>query len=195
MMDGITGVYSTFVYSYAVEKPLSVGHKVAGYLPSLFWGFITLGHLVSIPISSRMKPATMVCINVVGVVVTYLVLLALPYNIIFLYVGTASLGLFLSSTFPSMLAYTEDALQYKGCATTVLVTGAGIGEMALQMLVGWIFQAQGSYSFLVCGVIFGCLAFAFYILLLFFHRMHPGLSSVLTQDKPLGVESSECYQR
>ncbi|KAF6075213.1 major facilitator superfamily domain containing 4A [Phyllostomus discolor] len=185
MMDGITGVYSTFVYSYAVEKPLSVGHKVAGYLPSLFWGFITLGHLVSIPISSRMKPATMVCINVVGVVVTYLVLLALPYNIIFLYVGTASLGLFLSSTFPSMLAYTEDALQYKGCATTVLVTGAGIGEMALQMLVGWIFQAQGSYSFLVCGVIFGCLAFAFYILLLFFHRMHPGLSSVfLLQFSP-----------
>ncbi|XP_036922981.1 major facilitator superfamily domain-containing protein 4A isoform X2 [Sturnira hondurensis] len=195
MMDGITGVYSTFVYSYAVEEPLSVGHKVAGYLPSLFWGFITLGHLVSIPISSRMKPATMVCINVVGVVVTYLVLLAFSYNVIFLFVGTASLGLFLSSTFPSMLAYTEDALQYKGCATTVLVTGAGIGEMALQMLVGWVFQAQGSYSFLVCGVIFGCLAFAFYILLLFFHRMHPGLSSVLTQDKPLGMESSECYQR
>lgn len=60
------GAYSTFVYSYAVEKPLSVGHKMAGYLPSLFWGFITLGQLVSIPISSRVKPATMVFINVVG---------------------------------------------------------------------------------------------------------------------------------
>ncbi|XP_053523969.1 major facilitator superfamily domain-containing protein 4A isoform X3 [Artibeus jamaicensis] len=155
--------------------------------------FMMDGITVSLP--SRMKPATMVCINVVGVVVTYLVLLAFSYNVIFLFVGTASLGLFLSSTFPSMLAYTEDALQYKGCATTVLVTGAGIGEMALQMLVGWVFQAQGSYSFLVCGVIFGCLAFAFYILLLFFHRMHPGLSSVLTQDKALGMESSECYQR
>lgn len=67
--------------------------------------------------------------------------------------------------------------------------------MVLQMLVGLIFQAQGSYSFLVCGVIFGCLAFIFYILLLFFHRIHPELSSVLTQDKPLGVENSECYQR
>lgn len=54
------------MYSYAVEKPLSVGHKVAGYLPSLFWGFITLGQLVSIPISSRMKPSTMVFINVVS---------------------------------------------------------------------------------------------------------------------------------
>ncbi|KAM5238266.1 major facilitator superfamily domain-containing protein 4A isoform 2-T2 [Ctenodactylus gundi] len=191
MTDGITGAYSAFVYSYAVEKPLSVGHKVAGYLPSLFWGFITLGRLISIPISSRMRPATMIFINVVGVVVTFLMLLIFSYNVIFLFSGTASLGLFLSSTFPSVLAYTEDILQYKGCATTVLVTGAGIGEMALQMLVGSIFQAQGSYSFLVCGVIFGCLAFTFYVLLLFFHRMHPGLSS----DKPLGMENSECYQR
>ncbi|XP_045378800.2 major facilitator superfamily domain-containing protein 4A isoform X2 [Camelus bactrianus] len=195
MTDGMTGAYSAFVYSYAVEKPLSVGHKVAGYLPSLFWGFITLGRLISIPISSRVKPATMVFVNVIGVVVTFLVLLVFSYNVIFLFVGTASLGLFLSSTFPSLLAYTEDILQYKGCATTVLVTGAGIGEMVLQMLVGSVFQARGSYSFLVCGVIFGCLAFTFYILLLFFHRMHSGLSSVPTQDKALGMESLECYQR
>lgn len=53
------------MYSYAVEEPLAVVHKVAGYLPSLFWGFITLGRLISIPVSYRMKPATMVFINVV----------------------------------------------------------------------------------------------------------------------------------
>ncbi|XP_007523192.1 major facilitator superfamily domain-containing protein 4A isoform X1 [Erinaceus europaeus] len=195
MTDGMTGTYSAYVYSYAVEKPLSVSHKVAGYLPSLFWGFITLGRLISIPVSSRVKPATMVFINVVGVVVTFFMLLVFSYNVIFLFVGTASLGLFLSSTFPSMLAYTEDVLQYQGCATTVLVTGAGIGEMVLQMLVGLIFQARGSYSFLVCGVIFGCLAFTFYVLLLFFHRMHPELTSASIQDKPLGMENLECYQR
>ncbi|XP_006094895.2 major facilitator superfamily domain-containing protein 4A [Myotis lucifugus] len=196
MTDGMTGAYSTFVYSYAVEKPMSMGHRMAGYLPSLFWGFITLGQLVSIPISSRVRPATMVFINVVGVVVTHLVLLAFSYNVIFLFAGTACLGLFLSSTFPSLLAHTEDILQYKGCATTVLVTGAGLGEMSLQMLVGWVFQARGSYSFLVCGVIFACLAFTFYILLLFFHRMHPGLSSAVPpQDRPCGTEGSECYQR
>lgn len=45
---------------------------------------------------------------------TFLLLLIFSYNVIFLFVGTASLGLFLSSTFPSMLAYTEDILQYKG---------------------------------------------------------------------------------
>lgn len=60
------GAYSTFVYSYAVEKPMAMGHRTAGYLPSLFWGFITLGQLVSIPVSSRVRPATMVFINVVS---------------------------------------------------------------------------------------------------------------------------------
>nr|XP_044998923.1 major facilitator superfamily domain-containing protein 4A isoform X3 [Jaculus jaculus] len=184
IMALINGAYSAFVYSYAVEKPLSVGHKAAGYLPSLFWGFITLGRLISIPVSSRVRPSTMVFVNVAGVVITFLLLLIFSYNVIFLFVGTASLGLFLSSTFPSMLAYTEDILQYKGCATTVLVTGAGIGEMVLQMLVGSVFQAQGSYSFLVCGVIFGCLAFTFYVLLLFFHRMHPELSSASLSPLP-----------
>uniref|UniRef100_A0A8D2QEA4 Major facilitator superfamily domain containing 4A n=1 Tax=Zonotrichia albicollis TaxID=44394 RepID=A0A8D2QEA4_ZONAL len=109
----------------------------------------------------------------VGVLVTFLLLLLFWSSVVFLFVGTASLGLFLSSAFPSLLAYTEDILQYQGCATTVLVTGAGIGEMVLQLLVGSIIHDRGSYSFLVCGMIFGCLAFTFYALLVFFHRMYP----------------------
>ena len=36
-----------------------------------------------------------------------------------------------------------------------------------------IIHDQGSYSFLVCGMIFGGLAFTFYAFLLFFHRMYP----------------------
>uniref|UniRef100_A0A8D0HCG3 Major facilitator superfamily domain containing 4A n=1 Tax=Sphenodon punctatus TaxID=8508 RepID=A0A8D0HCG3_SPHPU len=159
MSDGIVGEYSGFVYSYAVEEPLSVMHKEAGYLPSLFWGFITLGRLISIPVSYRVKPFLSLQI---GVLATFLLLLIFSYSVVFLFVGTACLGLFLSSTFPSMLAYTEDILQYRGCATTVLVTGAAFGEMVLQLLVG---SVSGSYSFLVCGTIFGALAFTFYIFL------------------------------
>ncbi|CAI9564477.1 unnamed protein product, partial [Staurois parvus] len=49
MTDGLVGEYSGFVYSYAVEEPLSLAHKTAGYLPSLLWASITLGRLISIP--------------------------------------------------------------------------------------------------------------------------------------------------
>uniref|UniRef100_A0A8D0H965 Major facilitator superfamily domain containing 4A n=1 Tax=Sphenodon punctatus TaxID=8508 RepID=A0A8D0H965_SPHPU len=113
----------------------------------------------------------MALINI-GVLATFLLLLIFSYSVVFLFVGTACLGLFLSSTFPSMLAYTEDILQYRGCATTVLVTGAAFGEMVLQLLVGSIIHNEGSYSFLVCGTIFGALAFTFYIFLSLFHRIH-----------------------
>uniref|UniRef100_A0A8D2MNK9 Major facilitator superfamily domain containing 4A n=1 Tax=Zonotrichia albicollis TaxID=44394 RepID=A0A8D2MNK9_ZONAL len=128
MTDGIVGEYSGFVYSYAVEEPLAVVHKVAGYLPSLFWGFITLGRLISIPVSYRMKPATMVFINVVGVLVTFLLLLLFWSSVVFLFVGTASLGLFLSSAFPSLLAYTEDILQYQGQLTCSGFTFPGVWD-------------------------------------------------------------------
>ncbi|XP_030077413.1 major facilitator superfamily domain-containing protein 4A [Microcaecilia unicolor] len=196
MSDGIVGEYSGFVYTYAAEKPLSMEHKKAGFLPSLFWAFITLGRLIAIPVSYKAKPATMIFVSLTGVLVTFLLLLLFTsYSTIFLFVGTALLGLFLSSIFPSMLAYTEDILNYKGCATTVLVTGAGIGEMVLQMMVGSIIQEQGSYSFLVCGTIFGCLAFSFYVVLLVFHRLHLRPSAELSSQPAVMDESSISYQR
>ncbi|XP_029430146.1 major facilitator superfamily domain-containing protein 4A [Rhinatrema bivittatum] len=195
MSDGIVGEYAGFVYTYAVEKPLSIEHKKAGYLPSLFWASITLGRLLSVPLSYWMKATTMIFINLSGVLLTFLLLLLTSYSTVFLFVGTALLGLFLSSIFPSMLAYTEDVLNYKGCATTVLVTGAGIGEMVLQMMVGTIIQQEGSHSFLVCGTIFGCLAFAFYVVLLVFHRMHRKPSAEVSGEQAAMKEGSLSYQR
>ncbi|XP_078054014.1 major facilitator superfamily domain-containing protein 4A isoform X1 [Mustelus asterias] len=172
MTDGILGEYSGFVYTYAVEKPHLMEPRVAGYLSSLFWASITLGRLASIPMSGKLKPVTMVFINLGGIIGTFVLMLCFPVSVICLYVGTGLLGFFLSSTFPSMLAYTEDILNYQGCATTVLVTGAGVGEFALQMLVGSIIQSPETDIFLVCGLTFGCLALLFYLVLLLVHRLH-----------------------
>uniref|UniRef100_A0A8C1QG74 Major facilitator superfamily domain containing 4Ab n=1 Tax=Cyprinus carpio TaxID=7962 RepID=A0A8C1QG74_CYPCA len=98
-----------------------------------------------------------------GVIVTLLLLLILYTNRVFLFVGTTLLGLFISSVFPCLVAYTEDILEYRGCATTVLVTTAGMGEMTLQVLVGSLIQKKGTYSFLVCGLVIGCLGFVFFL--------------------------------
>lgn len=48
-----------------------------------------------------------------------------------------------------------------------------------------IIHDQGSYSFLVCGMIFGGLAFTFYAFLLFFHRMYPKPSAGKKAPAPL----------
>ncbi|XP_062921463.1 major facilitator superfamily domain-containing protein 4A-like [Mobula hypostoma] len=194
MTDGILGEYSGFVYTYAVEKPLFIEPRVAGYLSSLFWASITLGRLASIPVSWKLRPATMVIINLGGIIGTFVLMLCFPVSIVCLYVGTGLLGLFLSSTFPSMLAYTEDILNYQGCATTVLVTGAGVGEFALQMLVGSIIQSPETDIFLVCGLTFGCLALLFYLVLLLVHRLHSLQTMTGPSKTPTISESQFSYQ-
>ncbi|XP_058860814.1 major facilitator superfamily domain-containing protein 4B-like [Acipenser ruthenus] len=172
MTDGIVGEYSGFVYSYAVADPMKMAHKTAGYLASVFWAAITVGRLGAIPLSYRFKPAGLLLVNLSGVIVTVLLLLIFYKSTAFLFVGTWFLGMFLSSIFPCMLAYTEDILEYQGCATTVLVTSAGMGEMVCQVMVGSIIQIKGSYSFLLSGMIIGCLGFVLFFILLFFHRTH-----------------------
>ncbi|XP_053310388.1 major facilitator superfamily domain-containing protein 4A [Spea bombifrons] len=195
MSDGIVGEYSAFIYSYSVEQPLLLTHKTAGYLPSLFWGLITLGRLISIPMSYKMTPRSMLFINLIGIMVTFLFLILTQNSVTGLFIGTALLGLFLSSIFPSMLAYTEDLLNYKGCATTLLVTGAGMGEMFLQILVGMVIQTQGNYSFLVCGVSLSSLALTLFIVLLVLDSIHPRTSGGSSRKPPeLGREAVP-YQR
>ncbi|KAL2104014.1 hypothetical protein ACEWY4_000882 [Coilia grayii] len=172
MTDGIVGAYAGFVYTYAVAPPMLLPSHTAGYLASLFWAAITAGRLVSIPLAYRFKPVRLLMVNLAGVIVTVLLLLLLYTSSTFLFVGTCLLGLFLSSIFPCMLAYTEDILEYQGCATTVLVTSAGLGEMVLQVVVGSIIPTSGSYSFLLCGMIIGCIGFILFFALLLCHRLH-----------------------
>ncbi|XP_042348035.1 major facilitator superfamily domain-containing protein 4B [Plectropomus leopardus] len=172
MTDGIVGAYAGFVYTYAVAPPMSLPHKTAGYLASIFWAAITAGRLLSIPLSYRFQPVRLLMFNLAGAIVTVLMLLIFYTSSTFLFAGTCLCGLFLSSVFPCMLAYTEDILDYQGCATSVLVTSAGMGEMVMQVLVGSIIQTEGSYSFLLCGMIIACIGFILFIGLLLFHRMH-----------------------
>ncbi|XP_056278715.1 major facilitator superfamily domain-containing protein 4B [Pseudoliparis swirei] len=172
MTDGIVGAYAGFVYTYGVSPPILLPHKTAGYLPSIFWAAITAGRLISIPLSYRFQPMRMLLFNLAGAIVTVLMLLIFNTSKVFLFAGTFFCGLFLSSIFPCMLAYTEDILDYQGCATSVMVTSAGMGEMVMQVVVGSIIQSEGSYSFLLCGMIVACLGFIFFIGLLLFHRMH-----------------------
>ncbi|XP_073722197.1 major facilitator superfamily domain-containing protein 4A-like [Misgurnus anguillicaudatus] len=182
--DGIVGSYTGFVYTYAVAPPMNLPHKTAGYLTSVFWAAITLGRLSAIPLSYRCKPFRLLTVSQVGVIVTLLLLLVMSNSTVFLFIGTCCLGLFISSIFPCMLAFTEDILEYKGCATTVLVTSAGMGEMLLQVIVGSVMHNRGSYSFLLSGMIFGCLEFMFFILLYFVQYNYKSFSEVLPSNSP-----------
>ncbi|GLD61356.1 major facilitator superfamily domain-containing protein 4A-like protein [Lates japonicus] len=170
--DGIIGSYAGFVYTYAVSPPLLMGHKTAGCLDSIFWASITAGRLAFIYLSYRYTAPRLLTLSLVGVILVQCLLLIFYTSRVFLFIGTCVLGLCISSVFPSMLAFTEDILDYKGCATTVLVTSASTGEMMLQLLVGLVIHSQGSYAFLLCCTIASFISFCLFLLLLYVQRIH-----------------------
>ncbi|XP_037346904.1 major facilitator superfamily domain-containing protein 4A [Pungitius pungitius] len=170
--DGIIGSYAGFVYTYAVSPPLLMGHKTAGCLDSTFWASITVGRLAFIYLSYRYTAPRLLTFSLLGVILVQCLLLIFYTSCVFLFIGTCVLGLCISSVFPSVLAFTEDMLNYKGCATTVLVTSASTGEMLMQLLVGLVIHSQGSYTFLLCCTISSFIAFTLFLLLLFVRHIH-----------------------
>ncbi|KAK2862622.1 hypothetical protein Q5P01_002155 [Channa striata] len=170
--DGIIGSYAGFVYTYAVSPPLLMGHKAAGCLDSVFWASITAGRLASIYLSYRYTAPRLLSFSLVGVIVVQCLLMIFYTSTVFLFIGTCMLGLCISSVFPSMLAYTEDILDYKGCATTVLVTSASTGEMILQLLVGLVIHSHGSYAFLLSSTVSSFIGFCLFLLLLYVQHIH-----------------------
>nr|XP_040060010.1 major facilitator superfamily domain-containing protein 4A [Gasterosteus aculeatus aculeatus] len=185
--DGIIGSYAGFVYTYAVSPPLLMGHKTAGCLDSTFWASITIGRLAFIYLSYRYTAPRLLTFSLVGVILVQCLLLIFYTSHVFLFIGTCALGLCISSVFPSLLAFTEDMLDYKGCATTVLVTSASTGEMVMQLLVGSVIHSQGSYTFLLCCTISSFIAFSLFLLLLLVQRVHKNCIT----DSPQSTDMKE----
>ncbi|XP_041817156.1 major facilitator superfamily domain-containing protein 4A [Chelmon rostratus] len=185
--DGIIGSYAGFVYTYAVLPPLLMGHKTAGCLTSIFWASITAGRLAFIYLSYRYTPSRVLTVSLVGVILVQCLLLMFNTSCAFLFIGTCMLGLCISSVFPSMLAFTEDILDYKGCATTVLVTSASTGEMMLQLLVGSVINSQGSYAFLLSCTVASFIGFGLFLLFLYAQHIHRNTGSsnnTAMEEKP-----------
>ncbi|XP_033822185.1 major facilitator superfamily domain-containing protein 4A [Periophthalmus magnuspinnatus] len=170
--DGIVGSYAGFVYTYAVSPPLLMAHKTAGYLDSIFWAAITLSRLAFVYLSYRYPAPKLITLSLVSVMLVHGLLLMFFTSQMFLFIGTTILGLSISSVFPSLLALTEDALEYKGCVTTVLVTSASTGEMLMQLLVGSVIQEYGSYSFMLCCTIASFIGFCLFLLFLYALHVH-----------------------
>ncbi|XP_060792655.1 major facilitator superfamily domain-containing protein 4B [Neoarius graeffei] len=194
MTDGIVGAYAGFAYTYAVSSPMSLNAKTAGYLPCIFWAAIAGGRLISIPLAYRFRPMYLLMCSLIGVIITVLLLLIFYTSSTFMFVGTSLLGLLLSSIFPCMLAYAEDILDYQGCATTVIVTCAGMGEMVLQVVVGSIIQKKGSYSFLVCGMVASCIGFVLFFSLMLCHYFHRNYLKGTSQKTAMVEQPEPAYE-
>lgn len=135
--------YGGWIFTYATALNLSNATNAA-YLTSFFWGFLTLGRLLSIPLATRLSIMKMLAGALAGSVFSIAALLVWPNSTMVLWMGTLALGLSMSLIFPMTISLAEQILSLSGQMASYFFVGAGLGTMLIPWLIGQKFEQAGS---------------------------------------------------
>ena len=158
--------YGGWIFTFAVQQLNLSGVAAAAYLTSAFWGALTLGRLLSIPIATRLRPRTILLADLVGCLASIAVLLLWSESIIAIWIGTLGLGLFLASIFPTTLTLAERRMTITGRVTGWFFVGVGAGAMTIPWLIGQLFESAGPQVLLFILVVDLLLALGLYFVLI-----------------------------
>ncbi len=141
--------FGGWIYTYALAGDLgNVGS--AAYLTSAFWGMLSIGRLLAIPLSTWLRPRTILLVDLLGCLLSISLIVLLPNSIVALWVGTCGLGLFMASVFPTTLNLAERRMQITGRVTGWFWAGAALGGMSVPLLSGQLFERVGPHAVMIC---------------------------------------------
>jgi MFS transporter, FHS family, Na+ dependent glucose transporter 1 len=140
--------FGGWIYTYAISLNLS-NATVAAYLTSAFWGSLTVGRLVAIPLAARFKPRVILLSNLLGCVTSVAVILMWPQSFVAVGAGAIGLGLAMSSIFPTTFSFAERRMTITGQVTGWFIVGASAGAMFLPWLIGQLFEKFGARVMMV----------------------------------------------
>ncbi len=163
--------YGGWIYTYAITLGLST-ETAAAYLTSFFWGALTLGRLISIPLTAQLHPKTMLGGALAGCVLSMIVLLVWRISPAALWAGTIGLGLSMSVIFPTTLAWAEHTLSLSGQMTSYFFVGASLGAMTIPWLIGQLFESVGAVVTMLIIFITLLVAVLVFSLLIWQARLH-----------------------
>jgi len=139
---GIEVCFGGWIYNYAIAMDLA-GKVTAAYLTSAFWIAFAFGRLIGIPLSAYFRPRTLLLTNLIGGLVSVLIILLWPQSATALWLGVAGSGLAMASTFAVTVTWTERRITLTGAATSWFLVGAALSGMTLPLLIGQLFESQG----------------------------------------------------
>ena len=154
--------FAGWIYTYATTLRLS-DVKTAAYLTSLFWGALTLGRMLTIPVVARMSPESVLRSSLVGCLISLALILASPSSLTAVFAGTFCLGVSMAPIFPTTLSFAGRRLTLTGNVTGWFIVGASAGAMLIPLLIGQAFSAIGPRFVIIITT--SALAIAFGVLL------------------------------
>lgn len=139
---GIESSYGGWIFSYATALKLGT-QTTAAYLTSAFWGSLTVGRLLAIPLAVRVRPRAILLADLAGCLASMGLLLSFPGSVAALWIGTMALGFCLASIVPTTLAFVGRHMGVTGQATGWFFVGLGLGAMTIPWLIGQLFERIG----------------------------------------------------
>jgi len=173
--------FGNWIYTYALQ--LGLGTEItAAYLTSAFWGSFTLGRLIAIPISTRLRPLAILYLDFAGCLISLVLILLFRDSATVLWIGSILLGLSFASIFPTFLTLSEERMHVTGTMAGWFLVGGSIGGMILPWSIGQAFVRIGAGAMVM--IVFVGLVFNWLALILFTR------TPVTTSRKEIRVDST-----
>jgi fucose permease len=137
--------FGNFIKTYAILLRLGTESE-ANYLNSAFWGSFTLGRVLGVWVSTRLRSLSLLYLDLAGCWASLVLILAFPGSATFLWIGTILLGIFLASIFPALLALSDERMHVTGTMAGWFLVGGSIGGMLAPWVIGQAFVRIGASS-------------------------------------------------
>lgn len=134
--------FGGWAFTYSVRMGLA-DESAAAYLTSAFWGALTVGRLLAIPIAARVRPVWMLLGDLVGALLSVSAILLWPASSAALWAGALGLGVSLASIFPTLMSLAERRMAVTGSVTGWFLVGSSAGGMTLPWVIGQLFESAG----------------------------------------------------
>jgi len=139
---GAESSFGTWAYTYATRLNLA-NQTIAAYITSAFWGALTVGRLLAVPISIRLSPRPILWIDLSGCAISLALMVLFPGSSLIFWIGATLLGLSMASIFPMALSLAEKRLQISGKITGWFFVGASLGGMVVAWAIGQVIEPVG----------------------------------------------------
>ncbi len=134
--------YGGWIYTYALRTGIA-SETMAAYLNSAFWGALTFGRLLGVPISTKLKPRTMIVIDLAGCYLACAVVILWKDSGLATWIGTVLMGLSIASLFPTSINLAERNMKMTGAITSWFFVGTSIGSMFFPWFIGQFMESTG----------------------------------------------------
>jgi MFS transporter, FHS family, Na+ dependent glucose transporter 1 len=150
--SGASAAFGGWIFTYVTEMHLANATNAA-YLTSIFWGGLTVGRLVAIPLAMRFKPQQILRADFAGALVSLLAMLLWPHSLVAVIVTSAGLGFAVASIYPTTMSYSGQLMTLSGKTTGLFAIGNSTGMMLVPWVIGQFFESTGPQSLTIVLVV------------------------------------------